>query len=291
MIVNIFCHVDDFCKEFNKLLLQENANLPKTKRGRKRNMSLSEIMTIAIYYHYSGYKNFKSYYLNCVEKELRTCFKKLASYNRFVELMQEVAVPMALYCKLLNSNKCTGASFIDSFSLPVCHIKRQYSNKVFKKTAKKGKTSMGWFFGFKVHFLINHNGEIVNFCITPGNVSDCNEKVMDKLTKNVFGKLVGDKGYLSKKIFAKLWSKGIKLITKIRKNMKNILMELEDKILLKKRGTIESVIGILKRFFSVDSTRHRSTLSFMNNLCSGFIAYAFKAKKPSICSDNGILTN
>jgi len=289
MLVNIFCHVDDFCKHFNKILLQEDAILPKTKRGRKRKMQLSEIMTIAIYYHYSGYKNFKSYYLNCVQKELKTCFKKLTSYSRFVELMQEATVPMALYCKLLNSSNCTGISFIDSFSLPVCHIKRQYSNKVFKGIAKKGKTSMGWFFGFKVHFLINHHGEIINFCITSGNVSDCNDRIMDKLTKSVFGKLFGDKGYLSKKIFEMLWCKGIKMITKIRKNMKNILMEMEDKILLRKRGTIESVIGILKKFFSIESTRHRSTLSFLNNLCSGLIAYAFKSEKPSIYSNNRLL--
>ena len=112
---------------------------------------------------------------------------------------------------------------------------------------------------------------------------------MDKLTKNVFGKLFGDKGYLSKKIFEKLWSKGVKMITKIKKNMKNILMEMEDKILLKKRGTIESVIGILKKYFSVDSTRHRSPASFLSNLCSGLIAYAFKPEKPSICSNKRLL--
>ena len=76
------------------------------KRERKRNMQLSEVMTIVVYYHYSGYKHFKSYYLKHVEKELKTCFKKLASYSRFVELMQEAAIPMALYCKLLNSSKC-----------------------------------------------------------------------------------------------------------------------------------------------------------------------------------------
>jgi len=289
MIVTIFCHVDDFCKKFKKILLDNDANLPKTKRGRKRKMSLSEVITIAIYFHYSGYKNFKSYYLNCVQKELKSCFRELVSYNRFLELMQETAIPTALFCKLLNSNKCTGISFVDSFSLPVCHIKRQYSNKVFKGLAKKGKTSMGWFFGLKVHFLINHHGEVVNFCITSGNIHDCNEKVMNKLTKTVFGKLFGDKGYLSKKMFEKLWSKGIQMVTKLRKNMTNKLMHLEDKILLKKRGVIESVIGILKNTFSIQHTRHRSAKNFLVNLCSAFIAYAFKPEKPSICLKKGIL--
>jgi hypothetical protein len=289
MIVNIFCQVDDFCKKFKKLLLENEANLPKTKKGKKKNMSLSEVITIVIYFHYSGYKNFKSYYLNCVYKELRSCFGNLVSYNRFLELKQETAIPIALLCKLLNSNKCSGKSFVDSFALPVCHIKRQYSNKVFKGIAKKGKTSMGWFFGLKVHFLINHHGEVINFCITSGNIHDADEKVMDKLTKDVFGKLFGDKGYLGKKLFEKLWIRGIQMITKIRKNMKNKFMNIEDKILLKKRGVIESVIGILKNTFSIQHTRHRSTKNFLVNLFSAFIAYAFKSEKPSICLNKATL--
>jgi len=203
--------------------------------------------------------------------------------------MKECALPMALFCKLLNSNQCTGISFVDSFALPVCHIKRQYSNKVFNETAKKGKSSMGWFFGFKVHFLINHKGEVVNFCITPGNIHDCNEKVMDKLTKDVFGKLFGDKGYLGKKLFEKLWNQGIHIITKIRKNMNNKLMNLVDKILLRKRGTVESVIAILKKFFCIEHTRHRNPINFLVNLCSGFIAYALKPEKPSICAKKLLL--
>jgi len=135
---------------------------------------------------------------------------------------------------------------------------------------------MCWFFGFKVHFLVNHNDEIINFCITPGNVSDCNEQTIDQLTRNIFRKLL---------------SKNIQLITKIRKNIKNILMEIEDKILLKKRGTIEPVINILKKFFSIDNTRHRNTLNFLNNLCSGLIAYVFKPEKPSICSNKVLLSD
>jgi len=290
MITTIFCHVDDFCKYFNKFLLTKNTGLPRTKRGRKRKMQLSEIMTISIYYHYSGYKNFKKFYTNYVSKHLNDCFPSLVSYVRFIELMQDAAIPLALYSKLLNSATCTGISFVDSFPVPACHIKRQYSNKVFRGIAKKGKSSMGWFFGFKVHLLTNHNGEIINFCITPGNTPDNSRKVMNTLTKNVYGKLFGDKGYLGKSLFKKLWEKGIKMITKIRKNMKNKPMEMLDKMLLRKRGTIESVINVLKKFFSVGHTRHRNPIGLVNNICSGLIAYAFKAGKPSICpTDDYIL--
>jgi len=252
------------------------------KRKRAHNLSLSEIMTISIYYHYSGYNTFKNYYLKCVNKNLRGCFGTLVSYNRFLELKKKVALPLALFAKLLNSGKCTGISFIDSFPLPVCHKKRSSSNKTFKNIAKKGKTSMGWFFGFKVHIVINHNGEIINFCITQGNIHDGNTEVIEKLTKKVKGKLFGDKGYLGKKLFEKLWSSGIKIVTKIKKNMKNKLMEMEDKILLRKRGLVESVINILKRILLIDHTRHRNPISFFSNLFSGLISYALRKKKPSL---------
>jgi len=291
MIVNIFCYVDDFCKEFNKILLNECIKTEQSKRGPKNNMLLSEVMTIIIYFHYSGYRNFKSYYLNCIEGPLRPCFNALVSYNRFLELKQESVIPMGLFCKLLNSNACTGVSFVDSFSLPVCHIKRERSNKVFEGLAKKGKTTMGWFFGFKLHFVINHKGEILNFFLTPGNVHDCNEQVMHKLTKDLFGKLFGDKGYIGKELFEKLFCKGIQLVTKIRKNMKNILMKLEDKVLLRKRGTIESVIGVLKDVFYIQHTRHRNPINFTVNLLSGLVAYALKPKKPTIYSRTALLSN
>ena len=106
---------------------------------------------------------------------------------------------------------------------------------------------MGWFYGFKLHLVINHQGEVVAFCITPGNIADNNEGVLLKLTKKLFGKLFGDRGYLiNEEFFKKLYSNGVYLVTKIRKNMSNRLVELKDKLLLRKRGVIESVGNILK---------------------------------------------
>jgi len=245
-------------------------------------------MTIAIYYHCSGYKTFKDYYLRCVQKDLKSCFKKLVSYNRFIELKKKAAFPLAILAQAFNSAECTGILFVDSFALPVCHNKRILSNKTFKGIAKRGKTSMGWFFVFKVHLATNQYGEIISFCTTPGNVSDNNEDVMSKLVKRIFGKIFGDKGYLGKKLFEMLWSKGIKIVTKIKKNMKNKLMLMDEKILLKKRGPIESVINILKRILLIDHTRHRNPVSFFSNLFSGLVAYAFRENKPSLktCRNN-----
>lgn len=175
--------------------------------------------------------------------------------------------------KLCSANNCTGISFIDSFALKVCNNRRIYSHKTFKGIAQRGHTSVGWFFGFKVHFLINHVGEIINFYISSGNVADNDPVVLEQLIMNLFGKLVGDKGYILKpEAFQTLYLKGIHVITKLRKNMKNKLMPLFDKLLLRKRGTIESSIGILKESMSIEHTRHRSPTNFLVHVFSAIIA-------------------
>ena len=144
--------------------------------------------------------------------------------------------------------KCRGLSFIDSTKIAVCSNKRISRNKVFEDTAKIGKTTVGWSYGFKVHLIINDQGEILSFCLTPGNVDDRDEVVIAHLTKELFGKLFGDKGYIFKKLFDKLWAKGIQLITGIKKNMKNMknkMMDMCDKIILRKRSIIECVNDFL----------------------------------------------
>jgi hypothetical protein len=203
-----------------------------------------------------------------------------------------MVLPLALFAKIFCSSECTGISFIDSFALKVCDNRRIHSHKVFKGIAQRGKTSMGWFFGFKVHFVINHLGDIVDFHISAGNIADNNERVLEILTKQLFGKLFGDKGYIVRpEIFEKLYNEGVQLVTKIRKNMQNKLMPLGDKLLLRKRGTIESVIGILKESFSIEHSRHRSPMNFLGHILSGITAYFFRPNKPSILGNQPILQN
>ncbi|AJA48427.1 transposase IS4 family protein [Clostridium pasteurianum DSM 525 = ATCC 6013] len=122
------------------------------------------------------------------------------------------------------TSKCTRISFIDSTILDVCHNRRIHSHKAFKGIAERGKSSTGWFYGFKLHLVINDKGEILSFYLIPRNVDDRDPKVIESLAKELFGKLFGDKGYLLKKISDILYSKGIQLIKKIKKNMKNKLM-------------------------------------------------------------------
>ncbi|CDK31057.1 IS982 family transposase [Candidatus Babela massiliensis] len=278
MLINIFCQIDDFCKLFEKEI---KINLLPSSKIRKRssNLTISEILTIIVYYHYSGYKTFKDYYTKHILVNMNRDFKKLVSYNRFVELKKLSVIPLALFFKLYGVANCTGISSIDSLPLKVCHIKRKSSNKVFKDIAKKGKTSVGWFYGFKLHFVINEYGYIIDCTITSGNVADNNKSTVSSITKNIFGKLVADKGYIG--CFNMLFDKGIHLIHKLRSNMKNKLLSFQDKLLLRKRGIIESVGNILKNTFNLEHTRHRCQINFFANLFSALIAYSFKPSKPS----------
>jgi hypothetical protein len=282
MLTEIFFKIDDFCKNFqkewSKYLLPENTNSTEIKCS----MSLSEIMTITVYFHFSGYRTFKHYYQDHVCKSLRKEFPRLLSYNRFVEVMQSCLIPLLIYLKKFRAGKCSSISFIDSTKLVVCHNRRINQHKVFKDLAQRGKDSVGWFYGFKLHIVINEFGEIINFTLTPGNVDDRDRTVFKDLTKDLFGKLFGDRGYVSEPLAEELLSKGVQLIAKLRKNMKARILPVLDKILLRKRAVIESVNDELKNICQIEHSRHRSTHNFMVNLLSGLVAYSFKHKKPSI---------
>lgn len=283
MLIEIFCQIDDFCKQFKKYFNKNVLTIGNNLRKRAFALSISEIITISIYYHYSGFKNFKYYYLKHVLINMKNDFKNLVSYTRFLELKKMVNSIMNMFIQFKSMNKCTGISYIDSYPLKVCNIKRSYSHKVLSKAAK-GKTSVGWFYGFKLHLITNHMGDVINFYITPGNVADNNRKVIEAITKNVTGKVFGDRGYLvNSKFFKQLYSNGLKIVTKIRKNMNNVLIDFDEKILLRKRGIIESVGSILKECFSLEHARHRSELSFFSHILSTLCAYIFKVNKPSIC--------
>jgi hypothetical protein len=208
-------------------------------------LTISEIMTILIAFHQSHYRDFKAYYLEQVLKYWPSEFPGLVSYNRFVEYIPSVLVPLIVYLRTCCVGRCSGIAFIDSTSLDVCLNQRVHSHKVFAGLAERGKTSTGWFFGFKLHLVVNDQGEVLQFCITPGNVDD--RKPVPRLAKKLFGKLFGDKGYLSQKLAQDLYQLfNLQLITKLRANMKNQLLLWTDRMLLRKRAIIETIIDQLK---------------------------------------------
>lgn len=282
ILTKIFVEIDDFMKIYEQNLNIELIGNGKKKRQRDTKLSLSEMMTIVIYFHMSGYRTFKDFYIKHITAFHKEAFPDLISYNRFVELMPRVLLPLSLFMKIERTGSSTGISFVDSTTIDVCHNRRIHQHKVFKGIAKRGKSSTGWFYGFKLHLLVNEFGEIVNFAFTPGNTDDRNKELMLKLTKNISGKLIGDKGYLSQKLFELLWEKGIQLITKIKKNMKNKLMPLFDKLLLRKRALIESINDQLKNISQLEHTRHRSPTNAMVNWIAALVAYSYQPKKPSI---------
>ena len=224
-LLELFCHVDDFCKAFlphwNKQLL--SARRP---RGRRPSLCMSEIMTILIHFHQSNYRNFKAFYLEHVMTHLRNEFPGLVSYNRFVELIPSVIVPLNACL-----GTCTGITFIDSTTLAVCKNPRIHCHKTFAGLARRGKTSTGWFYGFKLHVIVNDRGELLDFVLTPGNVDD--RTPVPRLARRLFGKLFGDKGYLSRALRDELWRMfNVQLITGI---CANIMLPLLDKLLLRRR--------------------------------------------------------
>lgn len=278
-ITEIFCLVDEFCQEFDRSTKPFLLGNP-SKRPPK--MSTSEVITIAMMFHLSGFRCFKHFYIYYVQKHLREEFPNTVSYNRFTELMQSSLLPMTMFAKTCCLGSCTGISFVDSTPIRVCKNKRIKRNKVFKDLAKTGKSTMGWFYGFKLHIIINDKGEILSFAVTQANVDDREPLKNEGFLKQVFGKLFGDKGYISEKLRQLLFVDGIQLITSIRNNMKNCLMTMSDKILLRKRSVIETVNDELKNICQIEHSRHRSPGNFLTNLVAGIIAYCFLPKKPSI---------
>lgn len=179
---------------------------------------------------------------------------------------------------------CTGISFIDATSLKVCHNRRITRHRVFTNLAARGKTSVDWFYGFKLHLVVNEHGELLNVTLTPGNTDD--RRPVPELLKHLFGKVFADRGYVSQALAQQLFEAyGIQFFAKPKRNMKNRLMRLSDKLLSRKRSIIETIIDQLKNISQIEHSRHRSPVNFMVNLLCGLIAYCHQPKKPSLNLD------
>jgi hypothetical protein len=278
-ILPVFCDIDDFCQFFEPLWKRRLLSSGARQRDRAPRLCLSEVMTIIVMFHASAYRNFKAYYTEQVMKHYAAAFPHLISYQRFVELMPQALVPLCGYLQT-RKGECSGISFIDATSLRVCHNRRIHSHKVFEGCARRGKTSVDWFYGFKLHLVINDCGELLGLRLTPGNVDD--RRPVPELVKELFGKLFGDKGYISQPLFETLYEDGVHLVTKLKRNMKNRLVSMFDKIMLRKRAIIESVMDQLKNISQIEHSRHRSVANCFVNLLAGLVAYTFREKKPSL---------
>jgi transposase len=279
-IVTVFCDIDDFCQ---RLFAVPSLALPShagdKKKRRSPSLALSEVLTIVVFFHASHYRTFKHFYQGQMLARGRAEFPGLPSYHRFVELIPMTLLPLCAYLQTRRGQP-TGIQFIDSLPIRVCHNRRISSHKVFAGLAQRGKGSMGWFYGFKLHLVINEQGEVLGLRLTPGNTDD--RRPVAKLVRQRWGKLFGDRGYLSQELFEQLWKQGLQLITKLKRNMKNKLMPLLDKVLLRKRALIECVNDQLKNISQIEHTRHRSATNGIVNMLAAVVAYTFQPKKPAL---------
>ena len=281
-ILTLFCKIDDFFLQYEVSLAEQSLadGKPTQNRGRPRRLHPSEVMTLLIAFHQSNYRTFKHFYEKHVCVYWSAEFPHLVSYSRFVGLKKEVLRLLTFYLHV-HFGECSGISFVDSTRLRVCDNRRISSHRVFAAHAGHSKTSMGWFYGFKLHLLINEKGELLGVELTPGNTDD-RQPLWKMSSEGMFGSLYGDRGYISKDLRALLNEQGINLIYKVRKNMKPLSLSTSDEVLLKKRVIIESVIKELKTQTQLEHSRHRSVANFQVNVVSALIAYQLLENKPSV---------
>lgn len=279
VFTELYFEISEFMKTFGPVF---SAHLIGARRQRLFcRMSVCEIMTVLIGFQIIGGHNFKQYYKDTVLQFHRKEFPSSVSYSRFCEVAPVTLIPMMLFLKFrMEMSLHTMIYVIDSTPLSVCINLRIRHHKVFSETAARGKTSTGWFYGFRLHLVVNHLGELMSVHITAGNTDD--RKPVRDMVKRLKGKLFGDKGYISAKLAEDLAEHGLQLITTVRKNMKKRDIEFADRILLRKRAVIESVNDLLKNFFQIEHSRHRSVFGSAANLFSALIAYTFYPTKPQM---------
>ena len=280
-LTELYCLMDDFCKEFEPLLHQRMLQQGTRKRRRACALSLAELMTLLVLFHQVRYRQFKQFYLCHARANLKGEFPRLPSYQRCVELMPRACAALAALFECLKA-RCTGISIADSTPLAVCENLRISRHKVFAGIAQRGKSSTGWFYGFKLHIVINHKGELLGIKLTPGNTDDRQALKDMAVSQTLFGKLFADKGYIAKSLTQYLAERGTQLITKVRRNMAKPLYSAFDHAILKQRSLIETVFDELKNLCQIEHTRHRSVNNFVVNLLAGIVAYCLQPKKPRL---------
>lgn len=281
-LIELFIDVDDLLKSFQAY--QQSRQVGQARRPtRTPALSESEVCTILAAYHLSGYKCFEYYYRQVIKGAYESYFPKAPSYDRFLVLVSRCYQLMylwSLHCCLKASR--TGLYIIDSKRLEVCHLKREHSHRVFSGSARKGKTSTGWFYGFKLHLVINQRGELVNWTITPGNVADNNTALLEKLLGGLTGICLGDRGYHSS-LFEWFYQHKLHLVVKPKRNMKKDWPCLIDhQHYLKKRALVESVNDLLVSVCDVEHTRHRKPENAFAHIAGALIAYQFLDHKPAM---------
>lgn len=278
-LIAMFCEMDDFCNWFEPLYQQRVRQASQRQRRRQGPLRLSEILTLIGFFHASPYRNCKHYYPEYVAGHLRPYCPALVSYGRFGELMPRALVPLCGYLPT-RKGRCTGITFVASTSLAVCPNRRIGRHQGFAGEATRGKSSLGWSLGCKLHLMVNDAGALLAFRVTTAEV-DATAPVR-RMARGLWGQLFGDRGDIFRALHEGLWAHGLALLPLLRRNMKPRLRRLWDRLLLRKRFLIETLNDQLQNVSQIAHSRHRSLTGFMVNLVAGLIADTYQPKKPSL---------
>lgn len=272
-LTSLFCLIDDFCTDISNHVEQHMLASGQIKRLRQSQIRASEVITLLLWFHLTGSRNFKIFYLSWAKPFLSPYFPNLPSYNRFIELKAKYIMYFVALIESLKTPSA-GIAFVDSTKLAVCHNKRIHQHRVFIDSASRGKTSVDWFYGFKMHLICDHVGRLISYCITTGSVDD--RKALPDLIEHskLKGKLFGDRGYIGKNWKARLAEVGVQLITRVKRNMKPQSLDPFDSAVLRKRGIIEAPFNLMKSKFDLEHTRHRSKMGLLTTIFSALTLYA-----------------
>lgn len=272
-IVEVYCFIDNFVKMIE-------SKKAKSLVGRKSMLTKTDYITLAIFKQDHGIKTTKQLY-EFVRDYMQKDFLPLPSYQQFnhgIKSTFRYFVIIAWILTKMTRKKGARYHIVDSSPLPVCNNQYRFIAKLFKGFARSGKNLNGWFWGFKLHLIINHNMEIEAIRISGGSTSDI-DALNDDFIEGIKGWLIGDKGYIGQSKARQLAKKGLKLVTRSRKNMKKVPALPIHNYLLSKRQAIESTFSYLKHRLSVLNSYARSVEGFFVNVFSAIITYTLNITK------------
>lgn len=271
----IYYFVDEFIKgivhNLQFALSKPHNNMPPRK---KHNLSISELVTLGIFRYFTNITNWKAYHKH-LYSFFRVDFPNLPDYSNFLTAMNKLSWLALLllqhFCSFFK--KITHQElpkFVDSSKLEVCHIKREFTHKVCKDIARKSKSTMGWFYGFKLHIICNKLMQILSFRISPANLDD--RKGLDRIWNDIFGMIIADAGYIGADWQKKACYLGKLLLTGVKANMKKLLTFVQFE-LLKMRQCVETVFSVLKLRMGMQTTLPRSPLGYFAHYIWCLTAY------------------
>lgn len=278
ILIMIYCFVSDFLKgivsNIRFALERPGRNHPPIK---KHNLSLAELISLAIFRFFTGHRNWKDFYRH-LKTYHKSDFPNLPKYGNFLDAINKLSFFaeimlsgfMNIFQKLTDINKL---KFVDSTKLKVCEIKREFSHKVCKGIASKSKSSMGWFYGFRLHIICNELMQILKIKITTGAFGE--RKGLEMMWDNIFGMIIADAGYVGKELQEKARSLNKHLFTAVKANMKKLMTDMQWR-LLKMRQYVETVFSVLKLRFGMETTLPRSPLGYMAHYLWCLAAYQMK---------------